>query len=244
MDNTRPRGDTPWRTSNAKSMRGRTMDIVIYSPVWFFGYDSIAELISMFITFFIGLYSHRVYKLSGQRKFKFLYLSFMLFGIAFLAKSVTNWIIYKEWVTQQLYIGKVVQLYALYNFGFLLHVLLMLSGYLLLLFLLWDVHDRRVISLAFVFIACTALLTQRVFALFHVMSFILLGYLAWEFWKNARKTRRPTAYTVFAAFLILMVSQLVFIFIDQARTLYVAGEIVQLAGYLVLLGTLLVLFKR
>jgi hypothetical protein len=220
------------------------MDIVVISPVWFFGYDSIAELISMFITFCIGLYSHKIYKLTGQKKFKYMYLGFVLLGIAFLAKSITNWIIYKEWITGALYVGKVVKLYNLYNFGFLLHVLLMLSAYMLLLLLMWDINDERIVSLSFIFILITTLLTQHIFIMFHVTSFILLGYLGWEFWKNARKTKKTTAYTVFGAFVILLLAQLVFIFMDEVRAFYVAGEVVQLVGYLALLVTLLTILKR
>jgi len=220
------------------------MDIVVYSPVWFFGYDSICELISMFITFFIGVYAYRIFKLSGQRKYKFLYLSFILLGIAFLAKSITNWIIYKEWVTQQLYVGKVIQLYALYNLGYLIHVVLALSAYMLLVLLLWDVRDRRVISLSFIFVIMMTILTEQVFASFHIISFILLGFICAEFWKNARKTKKKSSYFVFAGFAVLMLSQLVFVFINRLPAFYVAGEIVQLAGYVLLLITLLSIFGK
>ena len=220
------------------------MDIVIYSPVWFFGYDSISELISMFITFFVGFYAHRIYKLTQQKKFKYLYLSFMLMGIAFLAKSLTNLIIYREWVTQQLYIGKIVQLYSLYNFGYLVHIMLMLASYMLLLLLLLDIKDVRIISLAFIFVILTTVLAHSQFTMFHVMSLILLGYVTVEFWKNARKTKSKTAYSVFAAYVILILSQLIFLFIDDLPAFYVAAELVQLVGYLVLLGTLVVVFKK
>lgn len=224
------------------------MDIIIYAPSWFFGYDSIAEIISMFILFFIGFYSSKLYKLSQQKKYKHFYLSFMVLGVAFFAKSITNWIMYREWVEHDIYIGKVIELYFIYNVGYLIHVLLSLTAYMLLLLLLWDIHDRRLISLFFIFIVIAAFFAHQTFISFHVVSLILLCYLTWEFWKNAHnskiKTRPKTAYLVFSSFLVITLSQLVFLFMNSTPLLYVAGEIVQLTGYVMLLVTLLILFLR
>ena len=245
------------------------MDIVIYSPVWFFGYDSIAEIISMVILFIIGFYARKIYLLTQEKKYKHLSLTFMLLGIAFFAKSLTTWIIYREWVEHELYIGKIIELYTLYNFGYLLHVLLSLAAYMLLLLLFWDIKDRRVVSLFLVFIVIAALFASKAYISFHIISFILLCYLTWEFWKNAhrmRKAQQPvkrsarqsrtsakeqqakthlqTPYMVFGAFLIITLSQLVFLFMTGTPVLYVAGEVVQLIGYLLLLATLLIMIFR
>lgn len=220
------------------------MEIAIYSPVWFFGYDSLSELVSMFITFFIAFYSYRMYRLTQQQKFKSLYFSFLLIGIAFLARSLTNWIIYKEWVTKQLYIGKVIQLYGLYNFGYIVHIFFMLAAYMLLLLLLWDIKNKREISLLFLFVLLATFFAHSKFIAFHGVSFILLCYLSFEFWKNARKTRHLKPYLVFGSFAVLAISQLAFLFINRLPQFYVAGELIQLLGYVVLLFALLAVFKK
>jgi hypothetical protein len=223
------------------------MDITIVSPSWFFGYDSLTELISMVILFVIGFYSWRLYKLSQEKKYKYFNMTFIMLGIALLAKSVTNWIIYREWVEHELYVGKIIQLYLFYTAGYLLFVLLSLAAYMLLLLLLWDINDKKAVSLFFIFIIFMTFFANHIFSSFNFVSFVLLSYLTWEFWKNAyrrparTKAKPATARMVFISFLILTLSQLVFICMEGSQIFYVLGEIVQLAGYLLLLVTLLVL---
>ncbi len=65
-----------------------------FSPEWFYGIDSIFEILAVIITFFIGVYSYKLYRFSGNYRYKYLSLSFLAFTLSFLAKIATNFVIY------------------------------------------------------------------------------------------------------------------------------------------------------
>jgi len=66
------------------------MVFYVYSPLWFSGFDSILEIFIICICFLISYYSFKSYKIFNILKFKYFSISFLLFGISYIFKIMSN----------------------------------------------------------------------------------------------------------------------------------------------------------
>jgi len=218
---------------------------LVFSPIWFFGYDSILDLISFLITILIGFYSYRIYKLTGKKSYFFLYLAFLLLSIALVVKSFANLSLYfdllhKIGVKDTRLFGY--QMAALGLFGY---VLLTLLGYIILIALTLKLKGKRIISLLFFLVILTILLAKNSFMFFHLISFaLLLLYVTPYFYDNYSKVKNIKALLVFLCFFFLSFGHLFLSLVFYSNQFYVLGIILQLAGFLMLLVNLILVFKK
>ena len=63
---------------------------ILLRPLWFIGIDTILELISLFITSIICLYSYKVFKVSNNHRFLYLAFSFFLISAGFILKIFSD----------------------------------------------------------------------------------------------------------------------------------------------------------
>jgi len=218
---------------------------LVFSPIWFFGYDSVLDLISFVITMLIGFYSYKIYKLTGKKNYFYLYLAFLLLSIALVVKSFANLSLYFDLlhrigVRDTRLFGY--QMAALALFG---HVLLTLLGYITLIALTLKLKGKRIVSLLFFLVILTVLLAKNSFMFFHLISFALvLLYVTPYFYENYMNVKNVKALLVFLCFLFLSFSHLFLALVFYNNYLYVIGIILQMAGYLMLLINLLLVFKK
>jgi len=71
---------------------------------------------------------------------------------------------------------------------------------------------------------------------FHITAALLLVFISYLTVRNYINVRKRASLLIALAFLTLLVSQMIFIFIVLSNYAYVVGEIIQLAGFLLLLA--------
>jgi hypothetical protein len=222
---------------------------IVYSPTWFFGKDLMIDAVGIIILFLIGLFSLRYYKIKPVKKtYLWLALSFFMISLSFLFKILTNFRIYYDVdVTRQiagtLYSYDLVRYTdILFFIGTLAHRVFMLLG-LYALYSIYNEHSRSEALFSAYLLVIIAVFTHTNYYIFHITSFILVALIAWKYLQNYRKSRSLPAKLLAASFGIITLSHLLFCFILFSQLLYVAAEIIQLIGFLLLLITFIKVLK-
>jgi len=217
---------------------------ILYTPSWFFGLDSIFEFISVFITIFIGYYSYKLYKLVSDKKYFYFSLAFMFIAISFIAKAVIIMLIYLRFLEFDALVDKIDAVRTIKLLGFVVYMTILLTAYMVLLIINMRIKDRKLISLMLLIVVLSVIISSNMYAAFFIVSAILLIYVAHSYYKNYCKCKSKSSLVVLIAFSLIAISQFSFIFYFVNPIFYVIGHVVQLGGYLTLLGNLYLVLKK
>jgi len=222
---------------------------LVYGPAWFYGKDIAMDAIGILILFLIGIFSLRCYKINPSKKtYLWLALSFFMISLSFLFKILTNFRIYYDVdvtsrIAGRLYSYELVKYTdILFYIGTLAHRILMLLG-LYALYSIYHEHTKSEAFLSAYLLVIIAIFTQSNYYLFHITSFLLVALIAWKYFQNYRKNRSQPAKLLASSFGIITLSHFLFCFIIFSQELYVAAEIIQLVGFLLLLITFIRVLK-
>ena len=233
---------------------------VLFSPRWFWGIDAIFEFIAILATALLAFYSFRLYRVTRKASHKYFSLSFLMLALAFFAKVVTNLLLYFPELRKSTIEAFLLRYYLLgntnmvYAAGNLVYRFLMLAGLLGIFWIIGKSREKNkmillvyfisAISFTSIFAAVTSYFTLELYPIFHITAALFLAYISYFYYRNFIRKRKKTALRIFLSFLFLFLSQLVFIFVLADMRTYVAAEILQLAGYFLLLYEYYTLTRR
>jgi hypothetical protein len=214
----------------------------IFSPKWFYGIDIIFEFFSLIIAFLIARYGYKLYKISGNKKHKYFSIFFFLIGIAFVFKIITNFNIYYidtgsiKIANAMFYFETSHVSEILFTIGFSIFKFLMMLSFFGLLYITWE-REPEIFWLGTYFIAIITLFSHNAYYVFHITMVIMLLILLNYYYRNYKRKSIATKESFLTAlsFFMLMLSQIAFTAITINIIMYVVGEILQLAGYSILL---------
>ncbi len=207
---------------------------IVFSPIWFMGIDSVFEILAALISLLVGAYSFRIYRSTGKKQFKYLFVAFALIFLSFISRSVTDIMAYSLFLESMPMITRIMNVQYVYLAGIYVYQLLMMGAYMTLVALSLKIRNKRVFSLLVLFILISSVAGLYNYSIFHMVSSVLLFYVVFHFYENYRKRKSCNSLAVFLAFLMILVSQVTFIFITNMM-FYVVGHFLQFAGYLLLL---------
>lgn len=215
---------------------------LIYSPKWFYGRDIIIDVISIIVLFLLSFFSTKSYKISGNKNYKTLGMSFLLIGLSFAFKILMNFTIYFESVVTRK-IGyatftyeKIISSDNLFFVGFLAYRILTLLG-LYMLFSIYNKQSKATSALVVFLLASLMYFSNSSYYVFHIASLAILMLITLHYFNNYSKTRYVNTKLLVFSFLMISISQALCIFINMNKFFYVEGEVLQLGGYLLLLAT-------
>ncbi len=215
------------------------MVTVHLGPKWFFGVDAGLEAFAALIAFFIAFASYRVYRLTKEKKYAHFTASFVILTLSFLIRAATDLILEGMLI-------KVPQTLTgiIFFTGYVAHILLALTAYLMLVIVTHKITDKRIIALLFLILVPSLLISGSYFLSFYGLSTIFLAFVALAYYQNYRKVCKAAACLVFIAFTLITLSQAMFLLEAFYDPFYVAAHVTQATGYLVLLFALIrTLFK-
>ncbi len=223
---------------------------LVYSPHWFYGKDIIIDIVSIFVLFLIAFFSIKFYKLNKRNKnYLFLALSFIFIGCSFIFKIITNFTIYYH-VLETRRIGFMTFTYnavnsshILFFVGFLIYRLLMLFGLYMLYSIYLKQQKSNIFLISYLIIISTCF-SSSAYYLFHVTSLFFLVIITYQYLKNYKKNRDSTTKLLAYSFGMITLSQVVFVFVAINTFLYVIAELIQLASYISLLITFIMVLKH
>lgn len=223
----------------------------VYSPPGFYGKDIAIDIVSAIVVLLIGIFSFRNFSLNKKnKKHLFLGAAFVLLGLSFVVKILTNVLSRaEEWSSKQFLISMfgrdILTSYTMIPAtGFLLYALLTLFGF----YIIYALSSKDELSMNYVIIAYFILISTY-FARFnyfilYITAFIFLLALSRRYFLEYKKNRYKNTLFLCISFSIITLSQFVFIFTSSNHSLYVLAEFIQLVGYLFLLSTFVMVLRN
>lgn len=223
---------------------------IILSPYWFYGIDNFFDIFAVLTTLFISFYSYQLYKFSKKSNYKWFSISLLLISLAFVAKILTNVIIYYPSVAVTT-LGCFSVMYRvmkqsniLFILGLLAHRFLMLVGFFGVYWLVSKSREKNKIPLTLFLLFAATILSAYVYPAFSMAMVIMLSHIVYYYGITYRKNRNRKTALILCSFALLLLSQIVFIFLFLDSSMYVASEILQSAGYLLLLYSYYLIVKK
>ena len=226
------------------------MVLYVYSPQWFYGLDSIFEVVSVIVGLLIALYGYKTYRYTSQRRYLHFAASFFLVAFAFLINILSNFIYYTKSLE-----NKVIELTAIdvvvikqitwvSRFGSLIGVFFMLLAFLLLFITVYKINDKKINLLLVYLVFVAALYSKHSFIFFHGTLLVLISLIFAYYYKNYRAKHTKNRVFVALSFLMMALSQLFFMISAFSGFMFVAAQTAQLVGYLILLFTIILVLKK
>ncbi len=224
----------------------------VFSPRWFYGFDSLIELIGVIVCGLLVYYSYKCYKLTSEHRYLYFSTAFLSLTLAFVAKVAGTFAIYTPPIRES-GIGRVVQttfsaltLSKINGVAFLLYIFLTLLGFMILFLIVskltWE--NKRVIAMLLYFVLVATWLGVIHYQLFYVTTFAMLSLITLSYFKNYEEIKSKNSMKVVIAFGILLVSHAFFVFVIYFETVYVIAEMIQLLGFLFLLIPFISVFRK
>src|SRR3989338_9092453 len=224
----------------------------LFGPKWFYGFDSIIELIAIVISVLLVYYSYKCFKLTKEDKYLYFSTAFLLITLAFIAKIAGTLAIYKPRIARTQLGSSIHQAFAglspydINAVAWIIYFCLMLLGFMILFLIVsrltWK--NQRVIALLFYFVFLAAWISIIHYQLFYITSFALLALITYSYYQNYKEIRNEKARFVAIAFGMLLISQVFFVFLIYLRVLYVLAELLQLLGFVYLLIPFMLIFRK
>ena len=213
----------------------------IFGPSWFYGIDSIIDLVSILVSLLISYLSYRTYRYISERKYLHFSIAFFFVAVAFISKILARLPVYSKELHVQT-VGlvtvttQVVEKVSWINqFSISISRFLMLLAFMLLVVVSLKIHDKKIITLLIYFLVISTTFVSQSYIIFHITLLLLLATLFINYRENYLKKRFKNAKLVMNTFLIILISEVFFLFGGFKPYIYVVGEIVQLLGYMLLL---------
>jgi hypothetical protein len=227
------------------------MTQVVISPEWFASTDMILLGFSVITLLLIAAFSLRFYFFKKKEHKNYLYfaISFLLLAISFLWKIATDITVYYDIInTKQAGIFTITYQTmraekVLFVAGHFAHYLFALLG----LYLLYVVLNRKSTMnhlLILYFIVMTTIFSNFSYFIFHLTAFVLLLGISYRYYLVCKQNKRNLTKLIFTSFSIIAVSQILFMFVKLWGNIYVAAQIIQLIGFILLLVAFISVLKN
>ena len=201
------------------------------------------------VLFLFFLFSVKSYKLNGKKSILYLGIGFLLISIGELSTILTKLVLYYDTsITQE--IGKAIitsqivkSVDIFYHIGFFLNKFLTLLG----LYIIYKIPASKKLSADFFLILyllfITAFLSQTFFYLYNLTALVLLIFIIRNYYKVYSKNKLTNTKILVAAFVLLAISQAIFIF-SKLNYLYITAQNLQLVSYIILLILIIKILKN
>lgn len=225
------------------------MSFYIYAPGWFSGFDSFLELITIFTSLFIAIYSYKTYKYFKLKKYKYFSITFFLFAISFISKIISNLIFIvpkKREITIYFY----TIIYTTYQkiefidkISFFIHKISMLIALLILFLIITKEEKIETISILTIFTIILAFLVEN-YLLFNFLIIIITGYLFLISHIKHIKNSSKKNSNINLFFLGFAISHFLLFLAIKNSIFYFLGEITLIITFIYILNKFIQIFKK
>lgn len=211
------------------------MEVLYLVPPWFFAISIVLEIIFAAITLAVAYYSFKVYSLSGQRESKLFGFSFLIIAISFIIRSALNLFVTTSVNGDDIRTLTIGGIMAINNFSVYMYIFLMTISLMTLAYTTFKVNSSRIYSLLAITSVLILVFAEIKSIAFYVMSILFLAYVVIHYYREYMDNRTTKKLQVLSAFVLLLISNVVFMKAGQKYLYFVTGHILELiAGLLVL----------
>lgn len=209
------------------------------------------ELIFTIVTSILAVKAFKVYRIIDTDKVKFFFLGFFQIAIAYillLGLNILTFISLKLQFVPTQYVASQVTAtmpigFSLYHLGLLLHLLLLISGIVTLMFMTFNISNVKVYGMLQLTVLIVLLSSYRIIYLFHLLALVYLAYIAAYYYKNFKQKGHKTSLIIFLAFIFLLLGRAQFMFM-HAPIFFILGNVLELIGYILLASSLIPILRK
>jgi hypothetical protein len=217
--------------------------LVLSGPTWFFGFDSMLEIIAGIIALLIVMASTRYARLAKDKRYGALGGGFLLIFLSFISQVVTSFFIYHE-LKEVALTDSVVDITNMLFIGHAAHVLFFISGLIVLVLWALKITERMQQALTIMLIFTLTIIGITNPFIYNFTALALLVFISAKFFLNAHEQQTPCSWAVLAGFALITLARLAFMLAPLDPYWYVGGHGAQLIGYLMLLGVLVKVLRK
>lgn len=206
-----------------------------FSPEWFFGWDVAFELMFAIILLAISLFAFKEYKVSDQKKIKYLGYGFLFIGVSYIIQSIFNFLIISKLDDQICQVILIRQIAAIESIALYFHLILWTIGLMFLVYMTFRSENKGLLVLLNIISLIAIFVSGNVMFMFYLISTAVIIYLVFHFMSNYLNNHKNNALFIAVAFLFLLVSQIHFLFSMDHIKFYVVGHIFELIAYSMIL---------
>ena len=148
----------------------------VFSPKWFYGFDSIIEFIAVIVSILLVYYSYRCFRLTKENKYLYFSTAFLSITLAFITKIIGTLAIYKPVITRTALGSTIHQTftsltpYSINAIALIIHFFFMLLGFMILFLIISKLSwkNQRVIVLLVYFVFLATWISVIHYQLFYV----------------------------------------------------------------------------
>ena len=200
------------------------------------------EAIMALVLLAISFYSYSIFKITREKSYKWFSASFALIAMSFIGRVIMQFVIHTNSLRKT--VSDVVVLTLkhngasdiLWHYGLFSYRTLMLLGLIGIFLILTKSKEKKSWILLGYLAIMTAVVSMRQMYVFDLTAAAIILLIFAQFAKNYMRRPSKRSLGVALAFLIIFFSHISFIFMNFDYSMFVAGKIIQLLGYLTLLA--------
>jgi len=223
---------------------------VVLSPQWFFGPDILIDFFSFVVLFLFAIISLKYYGMSKNKGLLYLGISFFLVGLGELSRIIMNFGLYYNF-TVTYNIGKMIvtseivkSIDVIYGLGFFFYRFFVMLGFYFIYYINKKKKSRIEHLIMIYFILIAAIFTSNAYGVFHMTVTVFLAVIFAHYWKVYKKTKSENTHLLAAAFLVLVVSNVIMIFSRLNAGAYLVANLMELGSYILFLFVIIRIYKH
>lgn len=213
-------------------------------PAWFFNYSITFTLAFAIITFALGLFAFRIYKLSEQKSIKLFGISFIFISLHYFIQSFLNFSILSTLNQNICNIMKIQSVNALNIMGAYSHMFFFIIGLATLVYMTLKIKSSTTYALLLALPLVSIIITTNKLYLFYAIASIFLIFISLHYLRNYLKNKQVKTFFILIAFIFLLFGNLHFLFSVNHRLYYVLGHFLELVAYILILLNFILVLKN
>jgi hypothetical protein len=212
-------------------------------PNWFYGYDIASEIFFGLVSFFVGWYAWKIYKMSGERGSKMFSASFMFISASYFILAFLNIFIVSqlsEGGFRGLSFSDFSNILVFSTFSLYLNLLFFVTGMGMLAYTTLKTDKSRTIYMILAAAYTAIVLSVNKVTATYVLASIFLAFVVFEYKEHNNKITGA----LLLAFTLLLIKNIEFLFVQQNYIHYIICHGIELVAYAIILGSLITILKH
>lgn len=219
------------------------MHEVYLIPQWFFIFSIVIELLFSLVTLAVAVTGLKVYRISKDKALLRFSLAFLMISISYAAWAVINTSLASK-LREGILTLSLIDPPAMHILGVYIYIVFFIAGLVTLAFTTFKIEKSGAYYLLLGLALVAVVSSVSKFITFRIVSLFLITFIAYHYLIEWQSNNNKKTFATFLAFLLLIASNIFFMFIKTNASTFILGHLLELGAYSLLLFTLLKTLKR
>ena len=184
------------------------------------------------VTMIVSWMAFRIFRITNQKQIRYFSISFFFISLSYIIQSIFNLLILHELNKEILNLIAIVnKIYLFDRLGLSMHIFLMITGLVILVWMTLRCERIRSLWLIFIVTMISMFFSVNKLYMFFVLSSLYLAFISYHFIMNYLEKRQLPRLLVALAFTSLFFARLHFLFIQTDTIFYHIGHGIEFVAY-------------